>query len=72
MIQTGPVSSWTSPEALGPIYPFLGWEGAMVVACLALWLGWTVWQWRLEEADYAAADADQCARKTDPDPPADD
>ena len=27
MIQTGPVSSWTSPDALGPIYPFVGWEG---------------------------------------------
>jgi hypothetical protein len=69
VIQTGPVSSWTSPDALGPIYPFVGWEGAMALACLVLWLGWVVWQWRDEQADYDAAEASHRERHEDADPP---
>lgn len=54
MIRTGPVESWTAqPEGLGAIYPFLGWEGLMILMVAALWVGWTVWQLRSESEEYA-------------------
>lgn len=33
---------------LGPIYPFVGWEGLMVVLCLVFWIGWHVVQIKTE------------------------
>ncbi len=54
MIRTGTVESWSaSPETLGAIYPFLGWEGPMILVAMALWIGWTIWQTRAESAEYA-------------------
>ena len=54
MIRTGTVESWSaSPETLGPIYPFLGWEWLMILVAVALWIGWTIWQARAEAAEYA-------------------
>ncbi len=56
MIRTGPVESWTAqPEGLGAIYPFLGWEGLMVLLTAAFWVGWIVWQLRAENEEYARA-----------------
>ena len=53
MTPTGPVESWSqSPETLGAIYPFLGFEGLMVVASLVAWISWTVWQARHKKAEY--------------------
>ena len=53
MTPTGPVESWSqSPETLGAIYPFLGFEGLMVVGSLVAWISWTVWQARHEKAEY--------------------
>ena len=53
MTSTGPIENWSqSPETLGAIYPFLGFEGVMVALCLAFWIGWTVWQHRSETAEY--------------------
>ena len=50
---TGPIDSWaSSPETLGAIYPFVGYEGIMVAGCAAFWLAWTVWQLRMENAEY--------------------
>ena len=54
MIRTGTVESWSaSPETLGAIYPFLGWEWLMILVAVALWIGWTVWQMRAESNEYA-------------------
>jgi hypothetical protein len=54
VIETGPVDSWTAqPEALGAIYPFLGWEGLMILIVAAFWIGWMIWQLRMENAEYA-------------------
>lgn len=54
MIRTGPVDSWTAqPEGLGAIYPFLGWEGLMVLLVAAFWVGWIIWQLRTESEEYA-------------------
>ena len=54
MIRTGSVDSWTTqPEALGAIYPFLGWEGVMILMVAAFWIGWTIWQLRTESEEYA-------------------
>lgn len=53
MIRTGTIESWTaSPETLGPIYPFVGWEGAMILVVAGLWIAWTIWQMRGESAEY--------------------
>lgn len=54
MIRTGPVESWTAqPENLGAIYPFLGWEGLMILMTVVFWVSWTVWQLRTESEEYA-------------------
>ncbi len=54
MIRTGPVESWTAqPEILGAIYPFLGWEGLMILMTVVFWVSWTVWQLRTESEEYA-------------------
>ena len=33
---------------IGPIYPFVGWEGVMVVIAIVFWIGWHVVQIRME------------------------
>ncbi len=51
MAATGPIDSWNNnPLDVGPIYPFAGWEVLLCVAAAALWLAWTVWQIRNENA----------------------
>lgn len=49
-MSTTNVESWTAaPLAeFGPIYPFVGSEGLLVLLLLAAWLGWHVWQIKLE------------------------
>ena len=55
MIRTGPVSSWSNLEQLGPIYPFVGSEAFLALVCAGFWLGWVVWQWRAELKEYEHA-----------------
>ena len=33
---------------IGPLYPFVGWEVPMVIACLIFWVGWHYLQMRME------------------------
>jgi hypothetical protein len=33
---------------IGPIYPFAGWEGFMVVLCVIFWVAWHIWQIKME------------------------
>ena len=40
--------------ALGPIYPFVGWELLLVLAGFVFWLGFHVWQIRFEDRTYQA------------------
>ena len=33
---------------IGPIYPFVGWEGIMALIALIFWIGWHILQIRAE------------------------
>jgi hypothetical protein len=48
-MSTGNVTSWDGniPD-IGPIYPFVGWEGFMAVLCVIFWVGWHIWQIKVE------------------------
>ena len=46
------VESWATDIAqLGPIYPFVGSEGLMVILGFAAWIGWHIWQIRAEREE---------------------
>lgn len=48
-MSTGSVENWDGNVTdLGPIYPFVGWEGFMVLLCVIIWVGWHIWQIRME------------------------
>lgn len=48
-MSTGNFTDWTGNMLdLGPIYPFVGWEGTMVVLGFIFWIGWTILQMRME------------------------
>ena len=50
---TGLVESWeTEPLEIGPMYPFVGWEVAMYVACVAFCLAFTIWKFVSEHRKY--------------------
>ena len=44
---------WDRLADVGAIYPGVGWETPLAALAVALWLGWTVWQIRHENAEYA-------------------
>lgn len=51
-MNSGPIQTWNlNPADVGPLYPFVGWEGVMTVIAVALWLGFHVWHYRKETAD---------------------
>ena len=43
---------WKQLADVGALYPGVGWEIPLVVLTAAVWLGWTVWQLRHENAEY--------------------
>jgi len=48
-MSTGNVANWDGNILdIGPIYPFVGWEGFMVVLCVIFWVGWHIMQIRME------------------------
>lgn len=48
-MSTGNFENWDGNMLdLGPLYPFVGWEFFMVVLCVILWVGWHVWQIKME------------------------
>ena len=50
----GKIDSWaTNPQEVGPLYPLVGWEVFIVLVCVVLWIGWLLWQTKIENADYA-------------------
>ena len=47
------VDSWAVDLAnVGPIYPWVGFEGIMFIVSLALWIGWHIWQVKFETNTY--------------------
>ena len=51
-MSTTPVETWAVDLAeLGPIYPFVGSEGLMVVLAFAAWIVWHIWQFRNEKRE---------------------
>ena len=50
---TPTVDSWhNNPVELGPLYPLVGYEFVMFIACAAALLGFLVWKFRSENAHY--------------------
>jgi hypothetical protein len=48
-MNTGSFSDWSGAMFdLGPLYPFVGWETAMVIVLAIFWVGWHVGQIRAE------------------------
>ena len=61
-MSTGNFASWDGDlTQLGPIYPFVGWEGVMVIIAVIFWIGWHYLQIRMENRghDDSAADLKQ-------------
>ena len=52
-MSTGNVENWTGDIlAIGPIYPFVGLEALFVILAFVIWIGWHIWQFRMENANY--------------------
>lgn len=52
-MSTGTIENWHGNMTdIGPLYPFVGFEGLLVVIAVAFWIVWTVWQWRMESSNY--------------------
>lgn len=55
-MSTTPVETWAAElTEHGPIYPFVGSEGLMVILCFAAWIVWHIWQIRAEKRDEEEA-----------------
>lgn len=53
------IETWNiNPLDTGPIYPLVGWEMGMFIACAAFCLGFMVWKFRTESAKYAVQTGD--------------
>ncbi len=52
-MSTTPVESWAVDlNTLGPVYPFVGIEGILVIAAVVFWVGWHVIQMTSENKTY--------------------
>ncbi|MEQ8653937.1 MAG: hypothetical protein RIC87_15850 [Kiloniellales bacterium] len=52
-MSTTPVESWAVDlNTLGPVYPFVGIEGILVIAAFVFWIGWHVIQLSKEGKTY--------------------
>ncbi len=49
------VESFTNPDQVGAIYPFVGTEWLWFVIAVVLWVLWHVWQVRSENREYDEA-----------------
>jgi hypothetical protein len=50
---TGRVESWAGQIIdIGPIYPFVGTELLLFIVGLVFWVGWHVWQLRIESKQF--------------------
>ncbi len=47
------VGNWSGNITdIGPLYPMVGSEGILVLIGLVFWIGWHIWQFRMENANY--------------------
>ena len=52
-MKTGEVESWSGTIAdIGPIYPFVGMEGLLVIVALVFWIAWHVVQAKRESKEW--------------------
>jgi hypothetical protein len=52
-MNTGNIANWDGNLMdIGPIYPFVGWEGTMVVIGFIFWIGWHILQIRAENRQH--------------------
>lgn len=52
-MQTGNVESWNGDMLqIGPLYPFVGSEFVLFIVAVVFWIGWHVWQCRMESSNY--------------------
>ena len=52
-MNTGNIANWDGNIMdIGPIYPFVGWEGTMVVIAFIFWIGWHIVQVRSENRQH--------------------
>ena len=52
-MSTTPIDTWAVDLAdVTVIYPFVGWEMAMTVVAVVLWIGWHIWQVKFENQTY--------------------
>ena len=52
-MSTGNFENWDGNIAdIGPIYPFVGSEGIMVILAVVIWIGWHIFQIKTENKRY--------------------
>jgi hypothetical protein len=52
-MSTGNFANWDGTITdIGPIYPFVGSEGLMVLICVVFWIGWHILQIRMENKQH--------------------
>lgn len=49
------LDSFTNPQNIGALYPFVGFEVPLVIAGVVLWLAWQVRQTKIENREYQRA-----------------
>ncbi len=63
-MSTGSFENWAGNIAdIGPIYPFVGAEGLLVLLGVAFWIAWHIWQLKQEARVYR----DEVQKVGDPD-----
>ena len=51
---TGMIKNWADVDIYGPIYPFVGTEGLLVIVGIAFWIMWHIWQLKAETREFNA------------------
>ena len=50
---TGNFTDWTGNMLdIGPLYPFVGSEGLLTIVAVVIWIGWHIWQFRMENSNF--------------------
>jgi len=46
-------TDWTGNMLdIGPLYPFVGSEGLLTIVAVVIWIGWHIWQFRMENSNF--------------------
>ena len=52
-MSTGSIENFAGKiNEIGPLYPFTGWEMLFVFCGFVFWIGWHIWQLRIENREY--------------------